>query len=88
MDPAREARIRRVGGETKSGARKRFLVNPCRRVGNVLAWVSGKKKRLGVLLFGASPATSGTVEHPTRKAHDIAFLKNAFLVSLALSPGA
>lgn len=57
------------GGKTKSGARKRFLVNPCGRVGNTIAPLSGKK-RLGILLFSPSPTTSGRAKHPTRKSCD------------------
>lgn len=44
MDSAREAGIQR-GGKTKSGAWKRFLLNPFRRVGNMIARLSGKKKK-------------------------------------------
>lgn len=64
------------GEETESGARKRFLVNPCGRVGNMIARLSGKKT-LGILLFNPSPATSGRAKHPTRKSRDTnCLLKN------------
>lgn len=56
MDSAREAGIQR-GGKTKSGAWKRFLLNPFGRVGNTTARLSGKKKKkkgLGILFFGSS----------------------------------
>lgn len=55
MDSAREAGIQR-GGKTKSGAWKRFLLNPFRRVGNMIARLSGKKKKkvLGILFFSSS----------------------------------
>lgn len=42
MDSAREARIQ-SGGKKKSGAWKTFLINPFGRVGNMIAWLSGKK---------------------------------------------
>lgn len=76
MDSAREAGIQR-GGKTKSGAWKRFLLNPFGRVGNTIARLSGKKKkkRVGNTVFRFF--LSVRAKHPTRKPRDTnCLLKN------------
>lgn len=73
MDSAREAGIQR-GGKTKSGAWKRFLLNPFRRVGNMIARLSGKKKKKSVGNTVFQFFLSVRAKHPTRKPHDTNYL--------------